>query len=200
MTTSTDGPVDALAGYVGEGLDRLRETSGDAHSRLQRAAQALSGAAPEDFQHVGLLCRDAFIAFGRDIYSPDFAPGGEAVPDDRAELRIRYTLQHFGQLAGSKKLRNLAKHALAYAMRQHHDQAATRDAAQRTLLATTVAPTELARLMETATRNTKWVEKYGVYKCPTCGSTELVEEFFGDFDGGLNALTCTECNSHSEMW
>ena len=85
-------------------------------------------------------------------------------------------------------------------MRLHHDQTATKEEAQRTLLFTVTALVELDALLETATANHELVEKYGVYKCPVCAGTQLVEEFFGDFDGGFDALVCTSCNSNSAMW
>jgi hypothetical protein len=67
--------------------------------------------------------------------------------------------------------------------------------ARRTLLFTKIAITELATLVGRATENLDLVQRYGVYKCGGCGSTQVVEEHYPDYEGpGPSFLICQKCN------
>jgi len=183
--------------YLAEGQEKLKAAYPDVWAKLD-SAQTLLGEAKssEDYQAIGIHCRDAMIVFANAIFSPDFVPEGQRVPaEDHAKARIEMTLQHFGQLAGSEEIRKLTKAVVAYAMRLHHNQDATAEEARRALLFTTAALIELTALIETATKNEQWVQKWGVYKCGGCGSTQLVEEHCDDYDGpGPSFLICQKCN------
>ena len=186
--------------YLAEGQEKLKVAYSDVWGKLDKAIDDLKTATePEHYQAIGLLCRDAMILFAKAVFSPDFVPKGEGLPaEDNAKARIEMTLQHFGQLAGSEEIRKLTKAVVAYAMRLHHNQHPSPDEARRTVLLTTLALMELAALVETATKNEQWVEKYSVYKCDACGSTKLEEDVAadGDKDGivhGTPYLVCSSC-------
>lgn len=183
--------------YLAEGQKKLKAAYSDVWGKLDKAIDDLKTATePEHYQAIGLLCRDAMILFANAIFSPDFTPEGQELPaQDNAKTRIEMTLQHFGQLAGSEEIRKLTKAVVAYAMRLHHNQDATAEEARRALLFTTTAILELATLVERATENLDLVQRWGVYKCGGCGSTQLVEEHCGDYDGpGPSFLICQKCN------
>jgi len=187
--------------YLGEGGEKLKAAYPEVWGKLDLATEQLKTATqPEHYQAIGVLCRDAMILFANAIFSPDFVPEGQKLPaEDHAKARIDMTLQHFGQLAGSEEIRKLTRAVVAYAMRLHHNQDASDQEARRTALFTTLALTELAALIETATRKERWVQKYGVYKCPACGSTELQEDWFVEYDAGWQYLWCTKCRWSSEF-
>jgi len=183
--------------YLAEGRDKLKVAYPEVWGKLDLAIERLKTATQaEDYQAVGLLCRDAMILFANAIFSPDFVPAGEDVPGpDKVQQRIELTLSHFGELGGSERLRRLVKAVFSYAQGLQHNREAGLGEARRTLLFTTAALIELTALIETATKNEQWVQKYGVYKCGGCGSTQLVEELCGDYDGpGPSFLICQKCN------
>jgi hypothetical protein len=183
--------------YLAEGLDKLKATYPDVWSKLDLAADRLKTATgSEDYQAVGLICRDAMILFANAIFSPDFISESEDIPpEDKAMPRIETTLAHFGELAGAEAQRRLTRAALAYAIRLQHNQVATAEEARRMLLFTKIAITEVAALVERATENLDLVQRYGVYKCGGCGSTEVVEEHYADYEGpGPSFLICQNCN------
>lgn len=192
---------DPLQAYIEAGLQRLKDRYSDVHAKLDLARVGLTEASSsEEYQAIGLLCRDAMIMFANAIFSPDFIPESEETPaEDRAMPRIEATLAHFGEMAGSEEQRRLARAVLAYAMRLHHNQEAAREEAQRALVFTTLVLTELAGLMEKATQGVQWVETYGRYKCPVCGSTELDEDEIVDYDADIGPilaaryLACGKC-------
>lgn len=191
----------AFAAYGEQRLRQLKERYPEVHEKLLSALAELSDAdSTEDYQDVGLRCRDAIILFADSVYSPDFVPEGSDAPKDGdAKGRVQLTLRHFGRLAGSDELHDLLKSCWAYNMRLQHNQESTTEDAQRAALLTTVAITELANLIEEATKNTKWMEKYGVYKCPVCGSTELEEDVVADVDShgtpsGTTLFGCSKCH------
>ena len=192
----------ALAGYAAR-LGQLQERFPAVHDKLQSAFEELSNAdSTEDYQDVGLRCRDAILLFADAVYSPDFVSEREDPPKaGDAKSRIELTLSHFGQLAGSEALRDLVKTCWTYAMRVQHNQASASDDAERAAILTAVALIELAHLMEEATKNTVWMEQYGVYKCPTCGSSDLYEDtVVDDFDASGSPrwhhdyLSCEQCH------
>ena len=188
---------DPLKSYLDAGLQRLQEKYTDVHDRLERARVELGKASrAAEYQAVGIICRDALIEFANAIFSPDFVPDSEDQPQKaNAKSRIKFTLQHFGQLAGSDAERKSTDAAWKNAVALQHDASGDRPKAQRTLLYTTLAIIELAALIDTATQNTEWVEHYGVYKCPACGSTNLSEFDTSDWSGaGPLMLNCDECN------
>lgn len=186
--------------YLAEGQEKLKAAYSEVWGKLDLASQRLKTATKaEDYQAIGILCRDAMILFANAIFSPDFVPEDQELPaGDNAKKRIEITLQHFGQLSGSQQIRTLTRATVAYAMRLHHNQDASPSEARGTVLFTTLALIELAALMETATKNVEWVQKYGVYKCDACGSTKLEEDVAvdGDEDGivhGTVYLVCSNC-------
>ena len=189
-----------MDGYLTKGLDKLKAAYPGVWGKLDKAIADLKTATePEQYQTIGLLCRDAVIVFANAIFSPDFTPDGQQPPaQDDAKAQIEITLQHFGQLAGSEEIRKLTRAVVAYAMRLHHNQDSSAPEAHRTLLFTTLTLIELAGLIETATKNEQWVKKYGVYKCDACGSTKLEEDVEVDYDGpdmmhGTVYLVCSNC-------
>ncbi len=192
---------DPLQAYIEDGLERLKDRYPDVHSKLELAIAQLSEASrPEDFQAIGVICRDAIILFAGAIFSPDFVKPGDAVPtDEQTQNRIEMTLAHFGQLGGSERLRRLLRAVSDYAQGLQHNRESDRAEAQRTALFSTLSLAELATLMETATRNEYWVQQYGVYKCPVCGSTGLDEDELVDYDADFGPvllaryLACGEC-------
>lgn len=192
----------AFADYAQQRLGQLKERYPEVHEKLLSALDELSNAdSAEDYQDVGLRCRDAIILFADAIYSPDFVAEGEDPPKDGdAKTRIELTLKHFGRLAGTDTLRDLVRSCWAYSMRVQHNIGSTSDDAQRAALLTTVTIIELAILVEEATKNTAWMEQYGVYKCPTCGSSDLYEDtVVDDFDASgfprwhRDYLSCRQC-------
>lgn len=205
MTTAdqTEGAAAvAFAAYGEQRLGQLKERYPEVHEKLLSALEELSSAdSTEDNQDVGLRCRDAIILFANAIFSPDFVPQSDDPPKDGDAMgRIELTLRHFGKLAGSDALRGLVKSCWAYSMRVQHNQGSTSDDAQRAALLTTVTIIELANLVEEATKNTAWMEQYGVYKCPTCGSSDLSEDtVVDDFDASgfprshHDYLSCGQC-------
>ena len=115
-----------------------------------------------------------------------------------AKGRIELTVQHFGQMSGTEELRNLTKAVWSYALRLHHNQRATRGEAHRTALFTTLALVELAAVVAAATENLELVQRYGFWKCPVCGSTDLVEDEIVDYDEdgphlAAQDLVCRHC-------
>lgn len=195
--------MDDFTRYIEDGLQGLQSRYPEARNKLELACLRLAEASsPEDYQSIGILCRDAMITFANAIFSPEFTPQDEKVPNwDDTSKRVELTLQHFGQMTGTREVRDLAKKVVAYAMRLHHNQHGSHQEARRTLLYTTLALIELADLVETGTRNNEWVQNFGAYKCQACGSTKL--ETFENVelnDEGFPAsawefLMCMQCRS-----
>jgi len=186
--------------YLAGGQEKLKAAYPDVWGKLDKAIDDLKTATePEHYQAIGLLCRDAMILFANAIFSPDFVPKGQELPPEGdAKTRMKMTLQHFGQLAGSENLRKLTKAVWDYAVGLQHNQGATAGEARRTALFTALALVEVASVVETATKNEQWVKKYGVYKCDACGSTKLEEDVAVDYDKdhvvhGTPYLVCSNC-------
>jgi hypothetical protein len=191
---------DALLQYFEKALNRLSETLPATHGKLALARERLADASrPEDFQTIGIFCRDAIMSLAEAVFSPDFVSSAAKLPPkDKAMPKIDATLAHFGEMAGSEKLRRLARAVLAYALRLQHNAQATSQEAERTVIFTTLALIELAGLVETATANLAFVQRYGVYKCQSCGSTALEEDVAVDVDkegnpSGTKLLACSMC-------
>jgi len=163
-----------------------------AERRLASATNA------EDFQQVGLICRDIWIEFARAIYSDDFVPSGQDAPSvDQVNRRIELTLSYFGQF-DSRELRQLVKAIFAYTQRLQHNREANPTEATRCLLVTALALGEMILLIEEAAKSIEWFQRYGVYKCQACGSTKLEEDVAVDYDkdgamSGTPYLFCTNC-------
>ncbi|HKZ50985.1 MAG TPA: hypothetical protein VJ256_04435, partial [Dehalococcoidia bacterium] len=67
--------------YLDAGLEGLGDRYPDVWNRLERAKTRLRDSdSPDDYQSVGLLCRDAWIAYADAIFSPDFVPDGAEIP------------------------------------------------------------------------------------------------------------------------
>ena len=187
--------VSIISRYGESRAESLRDRHPEAYEKVVSGAGRLAaGKASDDWQSVGLSCRDAHISFANSVYSPDFLPAGENEPAaDHSNRRIELTIRHFGQLGGSDELRDVVKKLWTYAVRLQHDNGATEEDAGRCLTLTTLALGELAEMISQAVQNEDWVKEYGVYKCPTCGSTGLREDWIVEYDGAWKYLDCTKC-------
>jgi hypothetical protein len=80
----------------------------------------------EDFQAVGLLCRDIFVSLDEAVFdSTQHVPDGEEPPDQLVD-RLLAVVEHEASGASNKELRGLLKSNIDYANKVQHDRAATR--------------------------------------------------------------------------
>lgn len=100
----------------------------------------------EDFQAVGLLCRDIFVSLADAAFDPDrHVPGGEAAPESVSE-RLYAVCDFEAPGASNKELRKLLKAGIDFANKVQHDRMATvEDAA--IVAEATVASVRLVKLL-----------------------------------------------------
>lgn len=98
-----------------------------------RAREALASAkGEEDFQTVGLLCREILISLAQQVYDPDRHPLREAVDVSPTDFKRMIDAYVAVELAGGayEQVRKHARTALDLALRLQHQRTATfRDAA-----------------------------------------------------------------------
>jgi hypothetical protein len=100
----------------------------------------------EDFQAVGLLCRDIFVSLSEAVFAPErHVPTGSQAP---ATLRdtLFAVVQHEASGAANKELRALLKANIDYANKVQHDRTATRNQA-RAVAEATIATVTLIRVL-----------------------------------------------------
>ena len=192
MTNLVDAPrVRSLTGHLEDGLSRLEAAYPEVHRYIERGAQAIETAeVSHDFQGIGISCRDAFINFADQIFSPDFSDGGENIEQNKTNDRIEITLRHYGKSRATKGLRRRAKDIQARAQALQHNRDASREAASWVLFHSAAALIELGDIIEAATARSPLKRRYGHVICPECHTTDLYEEFIGSAEKGTNVLGC----------
>lgn len=98
----------------------------------------------EDFQAIGLLCRDVFVSLAESIFDADrHSKEGEEAPTTLRD-QLFAVIEHEAAGAASKELRALLKATIAYANKVQHDRSATRHQA-RVVAEATIATVNVVR-------------------------------------------------------
>jgi hypothetical protein len=107
----------------------------------------------EDFQAVGLLCRDVFVSLAEAIFDAarHTAEGEEAPTAIRDQLFA--VIEHEAAGAANRELRALQKAAIDYANKVQHDRSATRDQA-RVVAEATIAAVNVVRALTVTVQET----------------------------------------------
>lgn len=114
------------------GWERVDRALSKARSQLERSS------AEEDFQAVGLLCREVLISLAQAVYDPAQHPtldGVEASPTDAGRMLEGYVSAVFPG-SSNKEVRAHARASLALALNLQHRRTATRQLASLCLEAT----------------------------------------------------------------
>jgi len=115
------------------GWERVDRALSKARSHFDRAS------AEEDFQAIGLLCREVLISLAQAVFDPLEHPtldGVEASPTDAGRMLEAYVASVFPG-ASNKEVRAHARASLALALNLQHRRTATRQLAALCLEATT---------------------------------------------------------------
>ena len=181
MSELSDGhPTPTLMGHLEDGLCRLEAAYPKVYRHIELALGQLADARVSgEFQTVGISCRDAFITFAEQVFSPDFSKSASSVHKEQTNIRIELTLRHYGKEQGTHRLKRLVKDVQAQAQSLQHNRAASRESAWWVLFYSTAALIELSDLMEAATGKYPLQRRYGHVICPECHSTDLYEESIG---------------------
>jgi len=116
----------AGGGYEATGWERIDRTITEAKARLASATSE------EHFQTVGLLCREALITLGQEVWAPTRHPSVDGVKPSDTDARRRIESYLAVELSGgaNEEARKHARAALALAIALQHRRTATfRDAA-----------------------------------------------------------------------
>lgn len=117
------------------GWERVDRGTSKARAQLERSS------AEEDFQTVGLICREVLISLAQAVYNPSLHPtldGIEASPTDAGRMLEAYIAAAFPG-ASNKEVRAHARASLALALNLQHRRTATRQLASICLEATASA-------------------------------------------------------------
>jgi hypothetical protein len=160
--------------------------------KWQQAAEALDEAEePEDFQSVGMRCRESFIAMVRKLAKPEMVPVGEEAPKRSdvsgwTELIAQHVAAGSSAEAVRHYLKTTAKSGWQLASWLTHSDNATKADAILTLDATHHA---LATLATAVIRHSHGIPD----RCPTCGSYQIGLRGDPDADGSDSIAACRVC-------
>ena len=117
MSELSDGhPTPTLMGHLEDRLCRLEAAYPQVYRHIELALGQLADAQVSgEFQTVGISCRDAFITFAEQVFSPDFNESGSSVYQGQTNARIELTLRHYGKEQGTHRLKRLVKDVQAQA-------------------------------------------------------------------------------------
>ncbi len=101
----------------------------------------------EDFQAVGLLCRDLMISLAQATFEEEHVPQGEEMPGPAdAKRRLAFTVDAKAPGASARELRTVLKSTIDLANKVQHARAATLNEAA-TVAEATVASVNLMRVL-----------------------------------------------------
>jgi len=102
------------------GWERVDRTADKCHAKLQVATHE------EDFQQIGLLCREALISLGQEIYNPEKHKTHDGVEPSITDAYRMIEAYLSAQLSGKKleNMRRYAKSSLALALELQHKRTA----------------------------------------------------------------------------
>jgi hypothetical protein len=100
----------------------------------------------EDYQSVGLLCRDIFVSLGEAAFDPETHCSDKEEPPETLIERLSAVIEVEAPGSACKELRKLIKASLDYANKVQHDRVATRQQA-RLVAEATIAGVNLLRTL-----------------------------------------------------
>jgi hypothetical protein len=109
----------------------------------------------EDFQAIGLLCRDVFISLAEAIFDPGRHAKGKEPPSALRD-QLFAVIEHEAAGAANKELRAFLKATIDYANKVQHDRAATRQQA-RAVAEATIAAVNVIRAITAVDQETDLV-------------------------------------------
>jgi hypothetical protein len=107
----------------------------------------------EDFQAIGLLCRDVFVSLAEAIFEPDRHSRAGEEPPTALRDQLFAVIEHEAPGAANRELRALLKASIDYANKVQHDRAATRDQA-RVVAEATIAAINVIRAVTVVEQGT----------------------------------------------
>lgn len=169
--------------------------------KLKNVAQLIDSAHEvEDFQSIGVQCREILIELGNYIYVPDMATNGEQPQKSNFKQKVELFLQFY--LKGSENsdyrsmIKKLTESTWEYACKITHSSKATFYEASSCVMMCTSLIGVCENILQ------KIYDPVSQYKCSSCKSKRLVIDSDESNEDGIVQklfLKCDECETITEV-
>ncbi|WP_144902323.1 hypothetical protein [Leuconostoc mesenteroides] len=169
--------------------------------KLKNVAQLIDSAHEvEDFQSIGVQCREILIELGNYIYVPDMATNGEQPQKSNFKQKVELFLQFY--LKGSEnsdyrsKIKKLTESTWEYACKITHSSKATFYEASSCVMMCTSLIGVCENILQ------KIYDPVSQYECSSCKSKRLVIDSDESNEDGIVQklfLKCDECETITEV-